>query len=268
MNLAANARDAMPRGGRITIEVAHQRLEQPLVQGDVTVPPGECAVLSVRDTGCGMDRETLAHMFEPFFSNKEFSKGTGLGLAIVYGIVQQSGAHIVAESTPEGGSSLVIHFPITQEVPVVPEDRVVRGTSQARAETLLLVEDEAAVRALALELLETEGYTVLEAANGNEALAIAERHSGPIHLCITDVVMPGMGGGELVTHLLAQRPDTRVLYFSGYTDDAIVRHGVSRVGAAFLQKPFTYEVFVATVRELLDGPPGTGGGRSGERDAA
>ena len=262
MNLVVNARDAMPRGGQLTVEVAHADLRQPLTQGDVTLLAGPCVSLLVRDTGCGMAPETQAHIFEPFFTSKAFGQGTGLGLAIVYGIVQQNGGHIEVQSTPNVGSQFTIYLPLAAGTHAAGTDREI-GRAGSGTETLLLVEDEAPVRVLAHEMLVQQGYTVLQASNGPEALAVAGRDHVPIDLLITDVVMPGMSGGELVERLLETNPKLRVLYISGYSDDAIVRHGVKHADSAFLQKPFTYEAFVAKVREVLDRGPGTA-----ERNAA
>ena len=267
MNLAVNARDAMPRGGRLSVEIAVVELREPLEQGDITLRPGPCVTLSVRDTGCGMEPETLARIFEPFFTSKDFGQGTGLGLAIVYGIVQQSGGHIVAASEPGAGSSFTLYLPVAAAR--ADTETAAPGTkSNTGTETLLLVEDEKAVRRLAREMLAREGYTVFEAANGAEALTVFEGHRGGIDLVITDVVMPGMSGGELVEHLLRKCPTLRVLYISGYTDDAIVRNGVSHSDSAFLQKPFSYETFVSKVREVLDRPPARRDAPPPERKAA
>ena len=251
MNLVVNARDAMPRGGRLSIEITHLDQKQRLTQGDVTLLPGFCVALIVRDTGCGMDPETVAHVFEPFFTSKDFGEGTGLGLSIVYGIVQQSGGHIMIDSEPGSGSSFTIYLPLV-EAEAAPDAQGTRAYSLDGNETLLLVEDEGPVRKLASEMLTRHGYTVIEAASGPEALALAECHAATIDLLVTDVVMPKMSGGELVERLLPAHPKLRVLYISGYNDDAIVRHGVSHSDSAFLQKPFSYEAFVAKVRDVLD----------------
>jgi PAS domain S-box-containing protein len=253
MNLVVNARDAMPRGGRLTIEITHVDQKQPLTQGDVTLKPGFCVALTVRDTGCGMDAETLARVFEPFFTSKDFGQGTGLGLAIVYGIVQQSAGHITVSSEPDAGSSFTIYLPLAEAAPIA-EAQPERANAMDGTETLLLVEDEGPVRKLASEMLLRHGYIVIEAANGPEALALAECHAASIDLLITDVIMPKMSGGELVERLQQTHPTLRVLYISGYNDDAIVRHGVSHANSAFLQKPFAYEAFVAKVRDVLDRP--------------
>ncbi|HUK62071.1 MAG TPA: ATP-binding protein, partial [Dongiaceae bacterium] len=253
MNLVVNARDAMPRGGTIDIEIGNVTLGEPLEQGDVVLPAGPCTTLRVRDSGCGMDTATLARIFEPFFTSKAFGQGTGLGLSIVYGIVQQSGWHVAVHSRPDAGSCFVITLPRAAQ-PAECNDATSAPDPGAGTETVLLVEDEDPVRALAHEMLESQGYRVLAAASGPEALGLVERHAGAVDLVVTDVVMPGMDGGELVHHLTRARPGLRVLYISGYSDDALVRQGVSEADCAFLQKPFTCEAFVAKVREVLDAP--------------
>jgi PAS domain S-box-containing protein len=253
MNLVVNARDAMPGGGEIHIEIANGQLAEPLEQGDVVLQPGPCTTLQVRDSGCGMDDLTMARAFEPFFTSKPFGQGTGLGLSIVYGIVQQSGWHVAVQSRPDAGSCFVITLPRAAQ-PVQSVDAAGASDPGAGTETVLLVEDEDPVRALAHEMLTSQGYRVLEAASGADALALAARHPGAIDLLVTDVVMPGMDGGELVHHLTTARPHLRVLYISGYSDDALMREGVSEADCAFLQKPFTCEAFVVKVRAVLDAP--------------
>ena len=252
MNLVVNARDAMPRGGKLTIETGNAVLDQ-TVKSHFLVKPGRYLMLAVSDTGVGMDAETQKHIFEPFFTTKEVGKGTGLGLATVYGIVKQSGGHILVYSEPSHGTTLKVYLPITDEfvsnevetkVPEVP-----RGKG-----TILLVEDEQLVRTLAVEILETNGYKVLSAANGAEALRLCEDYAGHIELLVTDVVMPLMGGRELAERLAELRPRTKVLYMSGYTDDAIVRHGILDDQMSFIQKPFSLDVFARKISELLDQP--------------
>jgi CheY-like chemotaxis protein len=200
-----------------------------------------------------MDAATLARIFEPFFTSKAFGQGTGLGLSIVYGIVQQSGWHVAVHSHPGAGSCFTITLPAAAR-PAACDDVVTSPHAHAGTETVLLVEDEDPVRALAHEMLESQGYRVLTAAGGADALGVVARHPGAIDLVVTDVVMPRMDGGELVQHLMRARPGLRVLYISGYSDDALVRQGVSDADCAFLQKPFTYEAFVAKVRDVLDAP--------------
>ncbi len=253
MNLVVNARDAMPGGGRLTVETSLTEITEPRAPGD-TLQAGTYAVLSVRDTGCGMDAETQAHMFEPFFTTKERGKGTGLGLAMVYGIVLQSGGHIQTQSEPGCGSTFSIYLPRVEAGSEVPEMAVDPARPFAGTETVLLVEDEAPVRQLAREMLLGTGYTVVEARSGAEALELFRRRADEIDIVVTDVVMPQMGGGELVEKLMVLRPGVRVLFVSGYTDEALVRHGAAGAAPAFLQKPFTYETFVAKLREVLDSP--------------
>ncbi|MCA9626715.1 MAG: PAS domain S-box protein [Myxococcales bacterium] len=249
LNLAVNARDAMPRGGRLTLETANVELRGDADRGLV---PGSYVLLSVSDTGDGMDEATCARIFEPFFTTKTKGKGTGLGLAIVFGIVRQSGGDIEVSSEPGMGTTFRLYFPRVNEAPrdVQPTDASVkprRGT-----ETVLLVEDEDPVRGLCQVILQRAGYHVLEAHSGPDALLIAEQHAETIHLVVTDVVMPRMSGRELVEKLLALRPSLRVLYMSGYTDDDVLRHGVLGNSVNFLLKPITPESLTRKVREVLD----------------
>jgi len=201
-----------------------------------------------------MDADTQAHLFEPFFTTKEQGKGTGLGLSTVYGIVKQSGGDIRVESAVGRGTAFAIYLPrVPDEMKVVQPDHV-RATRARGLETVLLVEDEPMVRKLAREVLQSQGYTVLESSTGSEALRICQEHPGPIHLLLTDVVMPGLSGRETAERLIPLRPAMKALYMSGYTDDAIVRHGVLEADTAFLHKPFTPEVLACKVREVLDAP--------------
>jgi PAS domain S-box-containing protein len=256
MNLAVNARDAMPQGGKLTIETANVSLDESFARIHSPLVPGEYVMLSISDTGTGMDSETQSRIFEPFFTTKG-AKGTGLGLSTVYGIVKQSGAYIFVESQPQRGTSFRAYFPradARDEVPAVPEfpglPRAERGQ-----ETILLVEDEVNLRHLARQYLEKQGYRILEAEDGAAALQIAAGHKDKIDLLLTDVVMPGMNGRELATQITAQRPDVRVLYMSGYTENAIGHDGLLDAGITLLQKPFSLPTLKERVRELMDSEP-------------
>jgi signal transduction histidine kinase/CheY-like chemotaxis protein len=252
MNLAVNARDAMPQGGRLILETANVDLDDEYVRRHVGARPGPHVMLAVSDTGTGIPREIQAQIFEPFFTTKEQGKGTGLGLATVYGIVKQSGGYIEVDSEPGQGTVFRIYLP-RLDAAAVTVDRSVRPAAVAGGtETILLVEDEEGVRELARDILRASGYTVLEARNGAEALLLCERHQGPLDMLLTDVVMPRMSGRELAERLAPLRPELSVLFMSGYTDDAVIRHGVLAAGTAFLQKPFTPAALVLRVRETLD----------------
>jgi len=251
VNLALNARDAMPQGGQLTITT--QNVD--IADGSPAVPvaPGRYVLLQVTDTGVGMDRETQQRVFDPFFTTKPRGTGSGLGLATVHGIVRQSGGDVTVESAPGAGATFRIYLPcVTAALDAVGAPAAVTAPA-AGSETVLLAEDEELVRVLARKVLAQAGYRVLVAVGGAEALALAERHDGPIHLLLTDVVMPEMSGRELMRRLIERRPDVQVLYMSGYADEAIARHGVLDPGTAFMQKPFTPGVLARRVRDVLDG---------------
>ncbi|HET8655074.1 MAG TPA: ATP-binding protein [Longimicrobiaceae bacterium] len=250
LNLAVNARDAMPRGGQLTIETANVELDDEYARGKVHVESGRYVMLAVSDTGVGMDAETQARIFEPFFTTKEQGKGTGLGLSTVYGIVEQSGGHVWVYSEPGHGTAFKVYLPRV-DAPVSLDTALIGAPATGR-ETVLLAEDDRAVRVLARRALEHAGYQVLEADGGEEALRIADAHAGTIHLLLSDVVMPGLGGRELAERLQGRRPGIAVLFMSGYTDDAILRHGMLAEGTPFLEKPFTPGGLCEKVRGVLD----------------
>ena len=251
INLAINARDAMPDGGELTIETANVDLDEAYAHKRFMVKSGSYVMLAVSDTGVGMDEEVREKIFEPFFTTKEKGKGTGLGLSTVYGIVKQSNGYIWVYSEPNQGSTFKIYLPrVMEEAEAIEKDtgeiKIQRGS-----ETILLVEDNDMLCDFAVKVLRKSGYTVLEARNGKEALDASARHQEPIQLLLTDVVMPGMNGRELARRLMSLRPEIKVMYISGYTDDAIVHHGVLEKGVFFLQKPFTPNLLLNKVREVL-----------------
>lgn len=252
LNLAVNARDAMPNGGKLTIETANVVLNELYGNRHLGVDLGSYVMVGVTDNGTGMDAETQAHLFEPFFTTKEQGKGTGLGLSTVYGIVTQSGGKVWVYSEQGQGTTFKIYLPrvdekaAEQRTPAVPAER--RGS-----ETILIVEDEAEVRTLISKIVRRLGYTVLDARDGVLALEASSRHQGPIHLVLTDIVMPGMNGPELAQKLSVTRPETKVLFMSGYPDEAVMHQGLLDPGAAFIQKPFSPKGLAAKLRELLDG---------------
>jgi two-component system cell cycle sensor histidine kinase/response regulator CckA len=252
LNLVVNARDAMPAGGRLAIETADVVLDTDYARRHVAVTPGRYVMLAVSDNGCGMDAATQARIFEPFFTTKEKGKGTGLGLSMVYGIVKQSGGHIQVYSEPGRGTSFRIYLPRTEGVVEAVEPERAQEPLHPGSETILLVEDEAGVRNLAKAVLQTQGYTVLDAAQGDAALRLVGQHEGLIHLMVTDMVMPEMSGRELAERLKPLRPNMKVLVMSGYTDKAMLHHGELDPGMAFLQKPFTPQTLASKVREVLD----------------
>jgi PAS domain S-box-containing protein len=255
MNLAINARDAMPQGGRLIIETANVDLDDAYAHEHASVSPGGYVRLTVSDNGCGMDAEVRAHLFEPFFTTKAPGEGTGLGLATVYGIVKQTGGHIYVYSEPGHGTTFKIYLPRAEESaelfdPTVPIEAPARGS-----ETVLLVEDDDAVRTLARDVLKRNGYRVLEARQGAEALRICQQRAGAIHLMVTDMIMKGMNGYELAKRVTSRYPEIKVLYISGYTSNVMVHQGVLEPGVTLLQKPFTPDALARKVRELLDQHP-------------
>jgi len=252
MNLAVNARDAMPRGGRLVIQTTNARFEHGHPDKTMPLPPGDWVVLSVTDTGTGMDEATRVRIFEPFFTTKEPGKGTGLGLSTVYGIVKQSGGFLSVSSQLGVGTKFDIFLPPATGAGETFDVNTPHLVGQGGTETILLVEDEEPVRALARRCLAEHGYQVLVASQPAEAEELATRHAGPIHLLLTDIVMPGSSGHELARRLAPRRPAMRVLYMSGYTDDAISHHGVLAPGIELLEKPFDPEALVRRVREVLD----------------
>jgi two-component system cell cycle sensor histidine kinase/response regulator CckA len=252
LNLAINARDAMPEGGRLTIATARVNLDEAYVKNHPEVHPGDYILLEVTDTGIGMSEEIQSHIFEPFFTTKLPGLGTGLGLSTVFGIVAQSGGHIVVESEPGKGACFRVYFPwvadsVQDGYPVLKPPSTVSGT-----ETVLLVEDEEIVRKLARSVLENKGYTVLEAPNGAAAIAFCNEYPGPIHLLITDIMMPEMSGRELAVYLRASKPKARIIYMSGYAEDAVAHHGALDRETPFLPKPFSMIHLLTKVREVLD----------------
>ncbi|VTR94811.1 multi-sensor hybrid histidine kinase : Multi-sensor hybrid histidine kinase OS=Chthoniobacter flavus Ellin428 GN=CfE428DRAFT_6228 PE=4 SV=1: Response_reg: GAF_3: PAS_4: PAS_4: GAF_2: PAS_9: PAS_3: HisKA: HATPase_c: Response_reg [Gemmata massiliana] len=251
LNLVVNARDAMPSGGRLTIELRNVELDESYTRTHSDARPGAYVLLAVTDSGSGMDAATMARIFEPFFSTKG-EHGTGLGLATLHGIVKQSGGHVGVYSEVGQGTTFKVYLPRTEPGPIAPKSRMLQQLMPKGGETLLLVEDEDGVRALARHVLRGCGYTVLEARDGVEALRLTGEHRGRIHLLLTDVVMPRMNGRQLAERLMELVPGIQVLFLSGYTDDAVVRHGILEAEVAFLQKPFTPGSLAAKVREILD----------------
>jgi CheY-like chemotaxis protein len=257
MNLAVNARDAMPSGGKLTIETSNVSLDEDYAHFHAPLKPGNYVMLAISDTGAGMDSETQSHVFEPFFTTKG-PKGTGLGLSTVYGIVKQSGGYIWVYSEPGKGTTFKIYLPRVAETGesaaqvAAPAESV---ATEPGTETILLVEDETNLRYLARQFLEKQGYRVIEAADGAVAMQIAVAHEGVIHLLLTDVIMPGMNGRELAQRISEIRPNVKVLYMSGYTENVIGRNGTLDAGIRLLQKPFTLRDLKSKVREVLDSTP-------------
>ena len=253
MNLVVNARDAMPNGGKLTIETATLHLSESFTAKQLGVQPGPHVAISITDTGAGMDDDTMAHLFEPFFTTKGPGLGTGLGLATAYGIIRRSGGSIAMLSEQGQGTTARIYLPVADVKPDAAEAGPVAAPADTSgSETILVVEDEERVRKLIARVLTSRGYTVLEAARGEEALRLAETHAGPLDLALVDVVMPEMSGPDLVRQIEPLRPGMRVLYISGHTEEAIGRHGLPETGA-FLRKPFLPDGLAGKVREVLDG---------------
>ncbi len=251
VNLAVNARDAMPKGGSLTIQTANVELDAAYVHAHADVKPGSYVMLAVSDTGCGMDAATQARIFEPFFTTKEAGKGTGLGLATVFGIVRQSGGHIWLYSEPDQGTTFRIYLPVSDQKPP-PRKTTIEEETLHGAETILVVEDDDTVRGITIDGLEEYGYRILEARGGLEAIEIAETQPGPIEVLMTDAVMPGLTGQAVAERLVALRPDIRVLVVSGYSEEVIARRGALGERIAFLQKPFTVATLARKIRQLLE----------------
>jgi CheY-like chemotaxis protein len=250
MNLAVNARDAMPGGGKLTLETANIGLDKAYAGQHLNVIPGPYIMLAVTDTGVGMDAETQSRIFEPFFTTKGLGKGTGLGLSIVYGIVEQSGGHIRVESAPGHGTTFKIYLPQVEPAARLTPPPTISPPAVASDETILLVEDEAGVRLIIRRFLQKRGYRVLEAHHAEEALRLCQQHEGRIDLLITDVVMPDISGPELAGRLTQLYPNLKILYISGYSDDLLDRHKIQILN--FLEKPFSSEGLLRKVRDLLD----------------
>ncbi len=253
LNLAINARDAMPKGGKLIIQTANVGVDEDFTRAHLPMTPGPYVLLRVSDTGDGMDAETRSHIFEPFFTTKEKGKGTGLGLATVYGIVKQSGGYIWVQSELKKGTTFAIYLPPAERTSDSKDEQAIPA-APGGPETVLMVEDEKEVRALVRRMIESKGYKVLEARNGREALRVAKQHEGSIQLLLTDVVLPGMNGRVLAERLLRLRPEMKVIFLSGYTDDAVTRQGGLIPGSHLLQKPVAPDVLTRKVREVLDGP--------------
>jgi PAS domain S-box-containing protein len=252
MNLVVNARDAMPKGGRLTVETQNVELDSTYARDHVSVKPGPYVMLAVSDTGVGMSPETAAHIFEPFFTTKQSGQGTGLGLSTVYGIVKQSGGYIWVYSEPGQGTAFKVYLPrVAEQAESTPEVTAPASAGKG-TETILLVEDEEAVRELASRILSAKGYSVVAAMSAQEAEHFSAKHEGKIHLLLTDIIMPGTSGRELARRITARHPRTRVLYMSGYTDNVLAQGGVLEAGLSFLQKPFTPGALVQKVRDVLD----------------
>ena len=255
LNLVINARDAMPNGGTLAIQTNNTSLDEAYASKHLPTQTGEYVEVAVSDTGSGITDEVMARLFEPFFTTKEVGKGTGLGLSTTYGIVKQSGGYLWCESEVGLGTTFRVFLPRVDEPVTHPEKRAAPAPIHPGDETVLLVEDEPEVRSLVQRILKTQGYTVVTAANPDEAIAVAREFKGTIQVMVTDVVMPGMSGLQLAERLMPTRPNMRVLFVSGYTHDTIGHQGVLDPGTAFLQKPFTPNALARKVREVLEGAP-------------
>lgn len=254
MNLVINARDAMRQGGRLVVETSNVDLDETYARSHPDVTAGAYVMLAVSDTGHGMDTETLSHVFEPFFTTKAPGKGTGLGLAMVYGIVRQSGGHVAVYSEPGRGTTFKVYLPRAEGQAEEASTPVPLGEPRRGTETVALVEDEEALRQVVHELLEESGYTVIDGPSPEAALKAAGEHAGPIHLLITDLIMPRLSGREAALRLQAVRPNVKVIYMSGYTGTAAEHHGPLEARHAFIQKPFSLDALLRKVREVLDSP--------------
>jgi PAS domain S-box-containing protein len=268
LNLAANARDAMPRGGRLTIRASNVELDESDKKKHDPVVPGRYVMLAIEDNGCGMDLQTQARIFDPFFTTKELGKGTGLGLATVYGIVKQTGGYIWVYSEIGQGTVFRVYLPRTDKAAQPAEREQTELQELQGSETILVAEDSESLREMAQEYLESMGYNVIAAASGEKALQWAKEFDGPIHLLLTDVVMPEMSGPELANQLASLRPGMKIIFTSGYTDDAIARQGILDPEVAFIQKPYRPRALAKKIRQVLNGSAGELAGSSGVKEAA
>jgi CheY-like chemotaxis protein len=251
VNIIVNARDAMPNGGKITVETMNLDLDEGYANRNLSVVPGPHVVIAISDTGCGMSADVQEHLFEPFFTTKATGKGSGLGLATVYGIVQQNGGALSVYSEVGHGSTFKIYLPRAERESRAAAEPPIQASASTGSATILVVEDDGSIRELACRVLAGHGYAVLAASNGEDAKGLCEQHPGPIHLLLSDIVMPGMSGPAVAQLLKTIRPEMKVLYMSGYTDDAIVRHGVLVHDTPFLQKPFAPSRLAEKVVEVL-----------------
>ena len=252
LNLAANARDAIQHGGKLTIQTKDVYVREDYSQHHAAVAPGRYVSLAITDTGKGMDQNTLSRIFEPYFTTKERGKGTGLGLAVVYGIVDQNGGHIRVDSEPEQGTKFEIYLPRVEEAAAPAQPAKINYETLRGSETILLVEDSEDLRQMTCTFLRMQGYTVVEATNGAEAVGAIQQYKAPIHLMLTDVILPGMSGLELAKRVASLRPDMKVLCASGYTGDVLQRYGISESNIPFIEKPFSFDFLAQKVRQLLE----------------